>query len=296
MRLSDFFYIRKSDRQILLALLVIIVVALVVLSYGGEDNPQVSSQYVDSVSVLPKEKERKIHRPYYDNQQKRSSERFYFDPNTADSTQLLRLGLPERVVRNIYKYRASGGVFRQKEDFARIYGLTVKDYRELSAYIRISSDYQLAADCIKVEKTYSRDTLRFPEKVQTPESIDLNAMDTASYKKVPGIGSYYARKIAEYGRRLGGFVSIDQLDEIEDFPSDSKQYFRIQSAETHKMRINNLSLNELKKHPYINYYQAKAIVDYRRLHGPIHDLNDLHLLRDFPEEAIARLRPYVVYQ
>jgi hypothetical protein len=59
---------------------------------------------------------------------------------------------------------------------------------------------------------------------------------------VPGIGSYYARKIAEYGYRLGGFVSADQLDEIEDFPSDSKKYFSVSASAVHQMNVNRLSL------------------------------------------------------
>ena len=57
----------------------------------------------------------------------RKVETFCFDPNTADSTQLLRLGLQPWQVRNIYKYRAHGGVYQCKEDFAYVYGLTAKD-------------------------------------------------------------------------------------------------------------------------------------------------------------------------
>ena len=112
---------------------------------------------------------------------------------------------------------------------------------------------------------------------------------------MPGVGSYYSRKIAEYGRRLGGFVSADQLDEIENFPSEAKKYFSVNASDVHQLNVNRLSLNELKRHPYINYYQAKAITDYRRLHGPLHSLDDLRLLPDFPVEAIKRLEPYVCF-
>ena len=97
----------------------------------------------------------------------------------------------------------------------------------------------------------------------------LNTADTTALKTIPGIGPYFARKIVQYGERLGGYVSIDQLDEIDDFPLDSKKYLVIQDAQPRKLNINQLSLNELKRHPYVNYYQARAIEDYRRLHGPI---------------------------
>ncbi len=136
---------------------------------------------------------------------------------------------------------------------------------------------------------------RYPVKIKEGEHVVLNTADTTALKTVPGIGSYFARKIVEYGQRLGGYVSVDQLDEIEDFPLDAKRYLTIRNAQPRKLNVNKLSLNELKRHPYINYYRAKAITDYRRLHGPIHSLDDLRLSKDFPPDIIARLAPYVEF-
>lgn len=44
-----------------------------------------------------------------------------------------------------------------------------------------------------------------------------------------------------------------------------------------------------------NFLQAKAIIEYRRLRGPLHSLQDLKLHKDFPPEAIQRLEPYVEF-
>ena len=293
MKPSDLFYLNRHDRRILLVLLSVAAVAFGLMFFmdGNEEEPTPSG-----TSSTSKTSPARSASHYYQ-QPERRVERFAFDPNTADSTQLLRLGLQSWQVRNIYKYRAAGGIYRKKEDFAKLYGLTVKQYRELEPYIQISADYQPASTLIKEKQhvVYERDTLRYPVKIAEGEHIELNASDTSSYKKVPGVGSYYARKIAEYGRRLGGFVSADQLDEIENFPSDSKKYFSVNTSGVHQLNVNRLSLNDLKRHPYINYYQAKAITDYRRLHGPLHSLNDLRLLPDFPAEAIKRLEPYVCF-
>ena len=294
MRFSDLFYLNRHDRRILLVLLTVAAVAFGLMFFVGGDEELVTSSGTSSTSKTSPTRSSS----YYYQQPTRRLERFAFDPNTADSTQLLRLGLQPWQVRNIYKYRAAGGIYRKKEDFARLYGLTVKQYRELEPYIHISTDYLPASTLIKEERRterYERDTLRYPVKIAEGEHIDLNAADTSLYKKVPGVGSYYSRKIAEYGRRLGGFVSTDQLDEIENFPSEAKKYFSVNASDVHQLNVNRLSLNELKRHPYINYYQAKAITDYRRLHGPLHSLDDLRLLPDFPVEAIKRLEPYVCY-
>lgn len=294
MRFSDLFYLNRHDRRILLVLLTVAAVAFGLMFFVGGDEELVTSSGTSSTSKTSPTRSSS----YYYQQPTRRPERFAFDPNTADSTQLLRLGLQPWQVRNIYKYRSAGGIYRKKEDFARLYGLTVKQYRELEPYIHISTDYLPASTLIKEERRterYERDTLRYPVKIAEGEHIDLNAADTSLYKKVPGVGSYYSRKIAEYGRRLGGFVSADQLDEIENFPSEAKKYFSVNASDVHQLNVNRLSLNELKRHPYINYYQAKAITDYRRLHGPLHSLDDLRLLPDFPVEAIKRLEPYVCY-
>lgn len=293
MKPSDLFYLNRHDRRILLVLLSVAVVAFGLMFLVDENEGKPTSSSPSSTS---KTNPARFTSHYYQ-QPSRRVERFAFDPNTADSTQLLRLGLQSWQVRNIYKYRAAGGIYRKKEDFAKLYGLTVKQYRELEPYIQISSDYQPASTLVKEKQhvVYERDTLRYPVKIAEGEHIELNASDTSLYKKVPGVGSYYARKIAEYGHRLGGFVSANQLDEIENFPSDSKKYFSVNVSGVHQLNVNRLSLNDLKRHPYINYYQAKAITDYRRLHGPLHSLNDLRLLPDFSAEAIKRLEPYVCF-
>ena len=222
----------------------------------------------------------------------RHMEEFPFDPNTADSTQLLRLGLQPWQVRSIYRYRARGGVFRSKRDFAQLYGLTKKDYLRLEPYIRISDDYQPASTLFSKEE---RDTLRYPAKLKDGDHVVLNTADTTQLMKVPGIGSYYAKEIIRHGKWIGGYVSVDQLDEIEGFPPTAKKYFVVSHPTPQRLNINKLTLQQLRRHPYINYYQAKAIVDYRRLYGDIKSLQDLRFSKAFPEDAIQHLEPYVEY-
>lgn len=289
----NFFYIHKSDRRILIALLCVAVLALTAIVLTGGDETATDSSAID--------KKRHAQRRHYDNRPideggpTRQVRLFHFDPNTADSTQLLQLGLQRWQVRNIYRYRRAGGIYRRPQDFARLYGLTAGQYRQLEPYIRISTDYQPASRLVEPEKPYVRDTLRYPVKIEQGQHVVLNTADTAQLRRVPGIGTYFANEIVNHGRFLGGYVSVDQLSEIPDFPQEAKQYFVISSPNPHRLNVNRLSLNELKRHPYINYYQAKAIVDYRRLHGRIENLRQLSLSKDFPPDAIRRLEPYIEY-
>lgn len=287
----------RNDRRVLIAALIVGFLALTGIFFLGHpketEDPR-ESRYSRSPS-----------KPYAVSGA-RQAETFPFDPNTADSTELLRLGLQPWQVRNIYKYRARGGVYRKKEDFARLYGLTVKDYRRLEPYIRISSDYQPAATLFSPPHSPQREeerlgtvvrdtTRRYPSKITEGEHVVLNVADTAMLRKVPGIGSYYAKEIIRYGQWLGGYVNVNQLDEIDDFPKSSKKYFVIEQPNPKKLNLNKLTLQQLRRHPYINYYQAKAITDYRRLHGKIQCLQDLALSPDFNEKDMLRLEPYVTF-
>ena len=236
--IKGLFYLQKSDRKVILALLCVIVIALsVIFLTGGENDTSNALVSADSINTL------KPHQYHRDS--------FYRKP---------------------YRERT-------------VYVHTKVIYRD-TAYQR---GHRLAdADRDSVVAHYQ-------EKIRKGEHIVLNKADTSALKTVPGIGPYFARKVMEYGERLGGYVSVDQLDEIEDFPLDAKDYLVIENPSPHKLNINRLSLNDLRRHPYINFYQARAITDYRRLHGPIHSLDDLRLSKDFPPEAIERLKPYVEY-
>ena len=233
----------------------------------------------------------------YYNVEEKKAERFAFDPNTADSTQLLRLGLRPFIVRNIYKYRAKGGRFRKPEDFARMYGLGKEEYKSLEPYIKISSDYQPASSLIsETEKSgLPKDSLRYPVKLSVGEHIALNTADTTTLKRVPGIGSGYARAIVNYRNRLGGYVDVNQLLDIKGIPPEALQYIVLGNSDVKKLDVNHLSLNQLKQHPYLNFYQARALVESRRLHGPLRSAADLRLISDFTEADIKRLIPYLQF-
>lgn len=178
---------------------------------------------------------RQKHRYYkYDAKEKqyyyvpeKQGELFPFDPNTADSTQFLRLGLRPWQVRNIYKYRAAGGRYRKPTDFARLYGLTLKQYKRLEPYICIEKEVMAADVYGNIREEYPRPHYDYPVKLRKGEHININTADTAQLMTVPGIGSYYARQIVRKRARLGGFASPKQLLEIEGFPETALEYMEV---------------------------------------------------------------------
>lgn len=294
-------YYNKSDRKVIGVIFLLMLASAVLFYYSGSDgnDPVSRTDTTDSLTGVEGLAVAENHRFHRDSRQQyyveeRQPELFPFDPNTADSTALLRLGLRPWQVRNIYKYRARGGIYRRPGDFARLYGLTVGEFRRLKPYIRISPDY-LPASSLPEAALPVRDTLKYPVKITDGERIVLNTADTAMLRRVPGIGSAFARAIVGYGERLGGYVSVEQLDEIDDFPPEAKKYFVVSSPQPKRLNLNRLTVSQMRRHPYISFHQAKAIEDYRRLHGSLRSLQDLHMHRDFTPEAIKRLEPYVEF-
>lgn len=125
--------------------------------------------------------------------------------------------------------------------------------------------------------------------------IDINSADTTELKKIPGIGSYFAMAIVRYRERLGGYVSTEQLFEVDDrLPDDIDSWFFVTDTfKVSRLPVNASSLSALRSHPYMNFYKAKEIVEYRRRNGDIRNPQQMSLFEEFSAEDMARLEPYL---
>ncbi len=133
-------------------------------------------------------------------------------------------------------------------------------------------------------------------KLKAGEKVPINASDTTALKRIPGVGSYYASQIVKYREKLGGFISVQQLDDLQNIPADIQDYLSFDPVPVRKIKINSLSINRMITHPYINFYQAQSIKEHIRKNGPLKSLYELRLNKNFPEEDINRLEPYIDYE
>jgi DNA uptake protein ComE-like DNA-binding protein len=138
------------------------------------------------------------------------------------------------------------------------------------------------------------------EKFSPGTVIDVNRSDTAQLMKVPGIGPSFARKINGYRSLLGGFYRIEQLQEVygmyEELYEKIVPYMTVNPDSIRTIAVHSASVDKLKSHPYINFYQAKAIVEMRKKNGTIHDLSELSLLEEFTPDDLERIRPYLDFR
>jgi len=307
---KDFFYFSRSQRIGIIVLIVLIVLALIAnysLKYFFPATEKDGSAFLTQVeafkkSLVSRDSIIRLDRQHrYDEQYKKyyaypsykkdiPYSLFLFDPNTADSTSLVRLGVKPFIASNILKYRSKGGWFKTTTDFGKIYGLTPDKFKELEPYIYIHEK--------KLTKT---DSLFLKQKELKKELIvELNSADTTLLMQVNGIGRGYAKGIIRYRQLTGGFVSVDQLSEIYGMRMENleriRPFCKVNQDLVRKIKVNVAGVERLKNHPYLNFYQSRAIYELRRRKGKLKSIADLKILPEFNPESLAKIAPYLSFE
>lgn len=172
-----------------------------------------------------------------DNVPRKTVETFRFDPNTVSVEDLCRLGFSPKQAQAIDNYRQKGGRFRRKEDFAKSYVVADSVFRRLESFIDIPL-------------------------------VDLNVADSAAFDALPGIGGWFATKMVEHRKALGGYSYKEQLMDIYRFDQEKfdglKDLITVSPENAVPYPLWTLPADSLRAHPYIrNLETAKAIVLYR---------------------------------
>jgi competence ComEA-like helix-hairpin-helix protein len=138
------------------------------------------------------------------------------------------------------------------------------------------------------------------QKLSPGTTLDINRSDTTELMKIPGIGSSFARRITGYRNLLGGFYRVEQLQEVygmyEELYAEIIPYMTVNPDSIRKIAVHSASVDKLKAHPYINFYQAKAIVEIQKKIGEIENINELSLLEEFTPDDLERIRPYLDFR
>jgi DNA uptake protein ComE-like DNA-binding protein len=304
---KDYFYFSRGEKRgilMLTAVICIVFLAGYFISAWQRKEPSpddiaiqadAEQEYEEFIASL-EEKEQPSERQYTTYKKKEENIPVIlasFNPNTTDSITFRRLGLPAWMAKNILHYRAKGGKFRKPEDFKKVYGMTEEQYSALLPYIHIPPE-----DTVHhIPQLYIAQNVPMKNIKYEPGTIlDLNRADTTELKKIPGIGSAIARLIIGYRQRLGGFYQIEQLKDINLNIQQLRAWFSIDPANVHRINLNRISVDRLRSHPYINFYQAKAIVEYRKKKGSLTSLKPFSLYEEFTETDLERIGHYVCFE
>ena len=232
---------------------------------------------------------------------------FKFDPNKLPLEQWVALGLSERQAASIHRYEAKGGQFRTKRDVARMHVVDPELYARWEPFILLPDSFERKAfaDGKRYPEAERPDTAsrRYQERSTMSAThgpvVEINTADTARLVEVRGIGPAFARSIIKYRDRLGGFYSLDQLSEVyilRDKPeavAELKTRLLLDTLVVHRFPLNSFTAEELGPHPYAGWKVAKALVAYRKQHGPFKTVADIKGCVLVTDTVYRKLVPYL---
>ena len=182
---------------------------------------------------------------------KTAVESFVFDPNEADSTQLLRLGLTPAQVRSIYRHRAKGYVYSTPEDFARTPFMTKGQWNHLKPLIKIGDQYRL------LNVTDNRSSLtdnRSPLSAPTADSLATVSRSVRSENQDSTLhSSLLVLRLNDDGFKTllrHPFLSYDQVKAVKNF---QRKYGRIRNM-TELLILPEFTVEDtLRLSPYLQF-------------------------------------------
>lgn len=213
-----------------------------------------------------------------------------FDPNTADSVELLELGLRPWQARTLIRYRQKGARFRKTEDVKKLFFMNDSLYAALLPFINIS----LPADTAQTDT--AKHGQAYVPRLKKDTIIELNSADTATLQLLRGVGRYTAVQIVRYRQQLGGYVSPEQLREIDNINIDTLlPHFTADATLVNPIPVNKASVDRLNRHPYIRFEQAKCLYNLRREHISL--TLDIFLREQdcFTQDQLQQVLPYLSF-
>ncbi len=226
---------------------------------------------------------------------------FSFDPNRASEAEFLKLGLPKRTVRSILNYREKGGVFRKKSDFSKIYTLDPTHFARLEPFIDLPETFEKRPFVSEKPTEFSQKAKpdfvdKWPSK-SLPQKIDANSATVEDWKKLPGIGDFFAQKIVRFRESLGGFSSLEQVAETRNLPDSlfqkARPFLILETPVFRKIRLNSASAEEFSQHPFLDRRAAAALVAFRENHGPFKKTTEIEAVRAVSPSVLKKLEPYL---
>jgi competence protein ComEA len=209
---------------------------------------------------------------------------FFFDPNQISVRGWRDLGLSDRQIKVIMRFKNAGGKFYRKRDLLKIYGINTIDYERLKHYIFIEKEQAPSAVAPKSES-------------QEIPVIEINTADTFQLALLKGIGPVYARRICKYRDLVGGFYCLEQLTEVygitKDLLEQIEPSIHIDTGQIRSINVNKADFGSLIRHPYINEYQIRSILSYRKFKGEIDHTEALFQEQVLDSGTYIRLKPYL---
>mgnify|MGYP003877078421 FL=1 len=233
---------------------------------------------------------------------------FSFNPNTISFDSLSLMGVDSVLSKRYLKFRLAVGGFKDISDIGRLYGIDSNLLSHINRWAvwplpdPNTPSPQRSESYNPLKESYSggneyRDNLTQRTTVQV---LELNMATLDDFKKIRGIGDVLAGRIIKFRESLGGFVSLNQLFAVYGLDSvnvDLENWeIRVDTSQVLKIDINRASVEGLASHPYIDWKQARMLVNFRKQHGLFKNRDNVYATLAFTEDQLTQLIVYLSFE
>lgn len=218
-----------------------------------------------------------------------------FDPNLATVDELVDLGLKPWIAERIINFREKVKPFSDLEDLASVYDIDTNWLKQAEPFIAI--DPKLAED--HQEKKIKTEFKKPKQRTDSTRMVlvDLNTADTTQLKSIRGIGSFYAKQIVELRERYKGFRSFDQLLDLYKVSEQTltilSEHTLIDTTTIQRIDLNSCTLEDLGRHPYLTWKQARIILAYRDQHERFRSVKEIMRTDVISDSVYLKIAPYL---
>ena len=275
------YFSNKQRRALVVFVVIIVLLQFVILIAKSKSFSNETADYkVDVATQLQIDSLKQLALKKYDLQP--------FNPNFINDYKGFKLGMTTAQIDKLLKFRSTGKYVNSAAEFQQVTGVSTELLDKISPYFKFPEWTQN-----KKSNTYIENSAPVVLK-----NIDLNKATVEDLVAIKGIGDYYANAIINEREKLGGFVSIHQIDFIKGLRPEAvkilKQNTSIKVAATIiKVNVNTASKEDLAKIPYITSYLAREIVVYRSKQENPLKIEDLEKINNFPLDKLKIIRLYL---
>jgi DNA uptake protein ComE-like DNA-binding protein len=213
-----------------------------------------------------------------------------FNPNFISDFKGYQLGMSVAEIDRLLAFRKTDRYVNSAAEFQQVTQISDSLLAKMAPLFKFP-------DWVKAKRTsYQRKAFEKSSIVV----LDINLATQQDLKKLYGIGDGLSERILKEKEKLGGFVSMEQMNDIWGLSPEVieklNQSFEVKNVPVvKKIKVNEMSVKELGQFPYFRYPLAKSIVTYRSMNGPIKDVADLAKVYNFPIEKMEIIALYLEF-
>ncbi|MEM9916636.1 MAG: helix-hairpin-helix domain-containing protein [Bacteroidota bacterium] len=228
-----------------------------------------------------------------------------FNPNQTSEAVLLAMNLPDRLVRNLVKYRQKGGRIRRLSQLQKIYGMTEELYQQIEPFVVLkntSSKRPVRTTSVAYQAKKPTDSLFH---------FDPNLADQQTLQTL-GFSPKVVRTILNYRQKGGRFRKAEDLSKIYGLSTTTfdriAPYISLKDTDVQSLKSPTKSnrkidivkpivdINQADQQSWEQLYgigptYAKRIVNFRNKLGGFASIEQVGETYYLPDSTFQKIRP-----